>query len=159
MDNLNDRIRVFNDTGSTFYLNVPNSSKQYKIGPAIKNVPGSALVPTLEIEEILNSDGGRELLTKRLRFETPETSDKLGIDSNERMIPNATIINQLKGTNYKLFDEWLEKNSDPSVLERLPKLIADNKITDINILKRVETATGIQLLGRVDELDVTNTEE
>lgn len=152
----NERVRVYNDSGYTFYLNVPNSGKSYRIGPSVTGGrPGSASIPYFELEEILSSDGGREVLTKRLRFENPaDIIDGLGIDKEELQVSDKVIIQRLKTTNYDGLRDYL-RDADTGVLERVPKLIAENEIVDVNILKAVEEVTGTQLVNRVDGVDVT----
>ena len=151
-----ERVKVFNDSGYTFYLNVPNSGKTYRIGPsATGGRPGSATIPRFELEEILSSDGGRELLTKRLRLEDAgNIIEGLGIEPEELPVSDADILTRLRTVKYDELRDYL-KEADTGVLERVPKIIAENRIVDVNVLKVVEKATGMQLVNRVDGVDVT----
>lgn len=155
-----ERVRVFNDSGYTFYLNVPNSGKTYKIGPSTTGGrPGTATIPYFELEEILSSEGGREVLTKRLRLDKAESIiGNLGIDPEELPVNDNVIVQKLRTVKYDELKDYL-KQADMGVLERVPKLIAENSIVDVNVLKVVEDVTGTQLVNRVDGLDVTKQKE
>lgn len=150
-----DRVKVINNSGTHFHLVVPNSTKVYKITGKRNGEPGIAFIPEMDFQEILNSNGGREILTKRLSYENvKEVVEKFGIDKKEMELTDADLSKILTGTNIKAI-ETLLKDAHYTVLQRIPELSVTSKVTDIRTLKLIEDACGIKIVDRADKAPVS----
>lgn len=150
------KVKVFNDTGYTHYLTLPHSLKTYKISPKTNGVPGVAHITFSDLEEILASDGGKEMLTMHLRIDQPDkVLPELGIEKEELSVSVEDIVKQLKTIKYDELKKFLNE-ADRGVISKLPGIVSEYKIVDLNVLKIVEDVTGMKLVDRPDGLNVAD---